>query len=241
MQITLPFTQKPQAMKKFTLLFVLVAFVFAAQAQRTVAFRIDMSQETVSALGVSIAGSFQSLAGGADWSPGVIMLEDPDGNGVYTHFASFTSSDAASIEFKFLNGNAWGTDESVTETECGGAGGFGNNRFAEIPAGSDLFELPVYYFGTCTLSPLQPSNAQDALRRAVNLTPNPADNQTVLSFDIAGTYEVAVSNMAGQTIRTYSGVTNSLSIDRDGLGSGIYFVNITDADGNRVALKLVLR
>ena len=51
------------------------------------------------------------------------------------------------LYYKFLNGNSWGTDESVPDPACGGAGGFGSDRFLVVPDVDTM--LPPVCFGEC--------------------------------------------------------------------------------------------
>jgi len=76
----------------------------AAWAQTTVTLTVDMTNEMVSMDGVHVAGNFQG------WQPAATpMIDNGDGTWSYT----FTSDTAASYQYKFVNGNAWGTDEEV--------------------------------------------------------------------------------------------------------------------------------
>ena len=102
-----------------------------------VTFQVNMENETVSGLGVHIAGNFQG------WSPGLTPMTDL-GNGIWTYTAEFGIGE--NLEFKYINGNAWGMDESVP-VECAS----GLNRFHMV-GGSDEVLDPVC-FGTCTICP----------------------------------------------------------------------------------------
>ncbi len=82
-----------------------------------VAFRVNMSQETVSADGVHIAGSFQG------WDPSNLPLS-PIGFGIYEVQVQLQEG---TYEYKYVNGNAWGFDESVSP--CGNGG----NRVISVP------------------------------------------------------------------------------------------------------------
>ena len=83
-------------------------------AQTTVTLTVDMSNQTVSADGVHVAGNFQG------WDPGATPMTD-NGDGTYSH--TFTSDTAATYQYMFINGNAWGSNESVP-----GACAFDGNR-----------------------------------------------------------------------------------------------------------------
>jgi len=84
-----------------------------------------MNDEVVSEDGVHVAGSFQG------WDPAATELLDPDQDGVYSVDIEADAGDT--IYFKYLNGNAWGSDEGVSDPTCGGAGGFGSDRWLVIP------------------------------------------------------------------------------------------------------------
>ena len=65
---------------------------------------VDMTNEMVSMDGVHVAGNFQG------WDPAATPMTD-NGDGTWSY--TFTSDTAASYQYKFVNGNAWGTDEGV--------------------------------------------------------------------------------------------------------------------------------
>ncbi len=75
-----------------------------------VSFRVNMSNETVSAAGVHIAGSFQG------WDPGATDVPFV-GYGVHEVVIQLQQG---TYEYKFINGDAWGMDESVGD--CGNGG-----------------------------------------------------------------------------------------------------------------------
>ncbi len=102
-----------------------------------VTFQVDMSLETVSPNGVHIAGSFQ------EWEPGTTAMTDA-GNGIYTYTTALAIGET--YEYKFVNGNAWGDDESVP-TECSS----GWNRFITVPDVNTT--LDVVCFGSCEACP----------------------------------------------------------------------------------------
>ena len=95
-----------------------VMLASAAWAQTTVTLTVDMSNETVSADGVHVAGSFQG------WDPAATPMTD-NGDGTWSH--TFTSDTAATYQYKFINGNAWGSDEGIP-----GACAFDGNRQIEV-------------------------------------------------------------------------------------------------------------
>ena len=97
-----------------------------------VTFRVNMSDQTVAAAGVHVAGSFQG------WNPSSTPLTLV-GYGVYQIVVQLQ---AGTYEYKYINGNTWGADESV------GACGNGGNRVLEV-TGNTVTQGSC--FGSCDL------------------------------------------------------------------------------------------
>ena len=81
--------------------------------------------------GIRIAGDFGTngaLSSGLsmlDWNPTDVSgaMSDPDGDNIWSITVDYGSSHNGIQYYKFVNGD-WGGDESVSDTVCGGAGGF---------------------------------------------------------------------------------------------------------------------
>ncbi len=84
-----------------------------------VTFQVNMALQTVNATGVHIAGNLQG------WDPSGTEMHNPDGGNVYKYIHEFTSGD--SVQYKFVNGDAWGNDESINGLACVDAST--NNRY----------------------------------------------------------------------------------------------------------------
>lgn len=106
-------------MRKIYLLLPLVMLTTLAMGQIDFTFEVDMNNETVSANGVHVAGSFQG------WSPSATELTDTDLDGIYS---ATVSIDAGGFEYKFINGNDWPDAEGIPEV-CQVGGGNGNRYF----------------------------------------------------------------------------------------------------------------
>lgn len=100
-----------------------------------VTFRVDMSEQTVATEGVHIAGSFQ------DWDPAATEMTLTQDN-IYVYTATLTEGEE--IEYKFVNGNAWGMDETVP-SGCA----LNGNRYLTVPASNT--ELDAFCFGSCVI------------------------------------------------------------------------------------------
>jgi hypothetical protein len=114
----------------------------------TVTYSVDVSAylsggATLDSTGIRIAGNFAdngAKVGGlamSNWNPShpQSAMSDPDGDSIWTITISYDSIGPNVMQYyKFVNGN-WGAglDESVSDTLCGGAGGFGNDRFFHLP------------------------------------------------------------------------------------------------------------
>ena len=99
-----------------------------------VTLQVDMTGLTVSGNGVHVAGAFQG------WNPGSTALNYSGTGGIYT--VSVNMDPNTSSEYKFINGNAWGTDEGIP-----GICNTNGNRFFSV--GSSNKVLPVVCFGRC--------------------------------------------------------------------------------------------
>jgi predicted lipoprotein with Yx(FWY)xxD motif len=114
-------TQTTNQMKKIYAFLIAGIFAFGAKAQTSVTFSVDMSNQTVSANGVHIAGNFNDNNGDGtpenaaynNWDPAAIALMDM-GNGIWSVELSLVPG---TYEFKFINDNAWGADEAAP-TAC---------------------------------------------------------------------------------------------------------------------------
>tara|TARA_B100001115_G_C15848230_1_gene428862 strand:+ start:1335 stop:3002 length:1668 start_codon:yes stop_codon:yes gene_type:complete len=77
----------------------------APSGMSAVSMVLDMSLEASISDTVSVAGDFQG------WSPGVTVLYDILNDSMYRYISYIPTTDT--MNFKFLNGAAWGTDEGV--------------------------------------------------------------------------------------------------------------------------------
>ena len=72
-------------------------------------------------------------------------MSDPDGDNIWSITISYGSLPVGTQQFyKFVNGN-W-RDESVNGSLCGGAGGFGSDRFLVLPSNDSVV---CYKWATC--------------------------------------------------------------------------------------------
>jgi len=98
-----------------------------------ITFQVDMSNETVSPDGVHVAGTFNN------WSTSESEMM-PVGDDIYA--ITFTLGEGEYHEYKFINGNDWGPDETVPP-DCAN----NNNRFYIVPETNTI--LDAFCFGSC--------------------------------------------------------------------------------------------
>lgn len=136
-------------MKKLLLIAVLAGLSFTTQA-RKVMFQVNMSGQTVSANGVHLVGNFKDInydntnenANLINWDPTAYQMTDPNSDGIYTYIMDMAGD--LPYEYKFVNGNAWGTEETVPG--IANVGGGNSNRFSWVNTGTDTLSLPAYSF-----------------------------------------------------------------------------------------------
>jgi hypothetical protein len=107
-----------------------------------VTFQVEMRYMTV-APSVTIAGDFQSEVAGmgwTDWTPGVTALTDPNTDSIYTLTVSLPEG---TYQYKYINGTAWGDDESVPAS-CAV-----NNNRELIVTGPGPIVVPSHCFASC--------------------------------------------------------------------------------------------
>ncbi len=126
-------------MRKIYFLLSFALLASTAMAQIDVTFSVDMSNETVSANGVHVAGDWQSEANGNedDWLPGANQMTDA-GGGIYELTVNIP---AGGYAYKFINDNDWAGVESVPGVS---QIGFGNdNRYFQLTElGNPLATVP---------------------------------------------------------------------------------------------------
>ncbi|MDX5321050.1 MAG: T9SS type A sorting domain-containing protein, partial [Bacteroidota bacterium] len=117
-------------------------FAQCASSDPTILFQLDMKgQSFINPNGIHVAGSFQSEVGASgDWQPGETMLFSPDGDSIYKFVGTLP---VGTYEYKFLNGNSWGDDESVPAA-CNSNGNRGLNVIGGVAQ-----VLPAVGFGQC--------------------------------------------------------------------------------------------
>lgn len=121
---------------KINLVALFLILSFQAFSQVDVTFKVDMTGETISAEGVHVVGTING------WNTSSNPLTQEGSTSIYT---TSIEVNPGWHEFKYLNGNAWGTEESAG-LPCATSNG---NRFLYINESGEAVILEVVPFGDC--------------------------------------------------------------------------------------------
>jgi len=139
-------------MKKIYATLVLATlFIFSTQAQIQVTFQVDMNQQALQPAGVNttdsvhVAGSFQG------WDPAATAMSDPECDGIWTVTTSIANG--TMLQYKFVNGNAWGSDETNVSACATSAGGNRGHTVSD-PDGDGKDTIALVCFDQCVACPM---------------------------------------------------------------------------------------
>lgn len=104
------------------------------EPQVAVTFQVNMSQATVAPEGVHLAGDFQG------WNPETTLMSDDNADGIWE--ITLMVNVNQTYEFKYVNGDAWGEDESVPS-----ACAMNQNRFVDV--GEQAIVLDAVCYASC--------------------------------------------------------------------------------------------
>lgn len=118
----------------------------APDGMKFVKLKVDMRNQLTSSSDPDVMGEFNNYSDH-------VQLYDPEGDSIYYNYVFWGGTDT--MTYKFRNTHDWNDAESVTDTACGGAGGFGNDRF--IDATNDIISDANCYgsCGPCVAAPPQ--------------------------------------------------------------------------------------
>ena len=155
-----------------------------------------------------------------------------------------TSSVGENLEFKFLNtADTWG--DCGAQQECLADGEddecknpANDNRLLVIPAENTTLCFTWETCNGCNVS----STQESLLDFGMKVAPNPFNHQTVIRFGQSlDQAQVRLTSMTGQLVRSYVVTGDQMTIAKDGLQAGVYFLNVWTKDGVSAAEKLVVK
>ena len=189
---------------------------------RTVVFRVNLDGAAADANGVHVAGSFQG------WTPDATPMTNVEGD-TY-EVAAEVMKPIVYLEYKYLNGNAWGNDESVPE-DCS----YNNNRYAimELDSPDSVF-LETYVLGTC--NDLAVGTVDLASSPLFTITPTLASENITISWEasVSGKALLLVSDLQGrlilQQLKEDLQYAATETIDVSNWAPGMYVVQLRTKD-----------
>jgi hypothetical protein len=242
-------------MKKIYM-FLLVAFLAVnASAQVDVTFQVDLTDYLKVAGNkvskVRVAGNFAAQvakAGGVvmnDWDPPMSPAFTALANNVYSVKVTFpNAAKGADLLFKFLNtATTWGAcgiDQEcmpITAGTCMDASNADGNRKLKIPTVATTI---CFKWDACTACGSKVGVNDSLLENDVTITPNPTSLNALVSIEGNDVYTINVTNAVGQVVRTIQNVSGQAIIEREGLSSGLHFVNIRNSEGKFQTKKLII-
>ena len=223
-------------------------------AQVSITHRVDVTDylaggATLDPTGIRIAGNFAdagATTGGVslvNWSPtdAGSAMTDADGDNIWEITIDYPTS-GDTVYYKFVNGD-WGADESVTDTVCGGGGGFGSDRIFAIPSTSTGY---TYCWASCTQCDGNPSSTNNINTSSnFSISPNPANENTTFNLTLTtnGLVNINIFDITGKFIDNVnndflSKGSHVIPYNTSNLNSGIYIYQI-EAGKQLISGKLI--
>jgi hypothetical protein len=215
-----------------------------------VTFQVDMTWEIeqgMPVVGVKIAGNFTTNGTAIpDWTPPSSPVFTSIGNDVYEVTIDFPATAIGqTLQYKFLNtATSWG--DCGEEQECFTA--FGPcttntnpsdiNRALVIPATATTI---CYTYNSCEACGA-PNSTNEIVEIPMTIAPNPFSSKAIVTFNtpiVNG--EARLTSLTGQMVRNYQVDGTQLTILKNELVPGIYFLNVVTENGISAAQKLIVQ
>jgi hypothetical protein len=176
-----------------------VCFSSCVLCENQVTLKVNMSQKTVPATGVHVAGNFQG------WDPATTAMTNA-GNGIWTY--TFAAKPGDTLQYKFVNGNAWGSDETKITAKCGISNGLGGFNRVFIVPNAETAAADLVCFDSCTACP------------AAECTPG------ALICDVFESYNLGGLNAQSANWDTWDGAGGDGIVTKEQASSGVQSLKI---------------
>ncbi|MBL0048363.1 MAG: T9SS type A sorting domain-containing protein [Bacteroidetes bacterium] len=209
-----------------------------APALVDVTFLVDMTSYIVSPNGIHLAGTFNGFSSSA-------TQMDSIGNNVYAVTLSLDTT--ATVEYKYINGNAFGTglDETVPSL-CGVPNGFGGyNRSLAVPNAADTLDLVCFEscFALCGWGVAENAIIKDVF----TLSPSVTTGNTLVTYHAKENEGLTLSilNEVGKTMQVHALASGSsvmkYELSTSDLAAGIYMVQLSSKQNRSVKKFVVIK
>jgi hypothetical protein len=117
----------------------------------------------------------------------------------------------------------------------------GWNRLLDITGRLTDTILPIYVYNTCNVTA---TSMNDQFAFDFNIYPNPFTNSTTIDIVRADrkAYDLRIVNVTGQVVYEKTNIrTDRVEVSRNGLQSGMYFIQIENESGAKATRKVVVQ
>jgi hypothetical protein len=199
----------------------------AVPATADVTFIVDFTQAAFTpADTIYLMGAF------TQWGANAVPMVPHSVAGQY--IATEANFCPGTMEYRFSNGDpSNSSNHEPVPMDCGvdnGVGGY--NRFFARSGSADTVQ---HIFGKCSFISIE----EDALT-GVSVRPNPMNESATIALGNAGRYSVRVFDITGRVVAGFDNVQGDITLERNNMVSGMYYVNIADAKGATKTLKMIV-
>ncbi len=209
----------------------------------SVTFKVDVTElinnGTLNSSGIYVGGSFENPA----WTKTALAMSQ---NGAIFEI-TVDSIDPDEYQFKFWNTDD-GDDTKAEQSDfialgCGISSGVGgSNRLLDLIGVTVDTILPTFYFDSCSFS--APGSVAalfpNKVNKSVSVYPNPFSDYATVTFDNVSSRTITITDLSGKVIREINTNDATVRIEKNGLRSGMYLINITEANGISYSSKLLM-
>ena len=199
----------------------------AVPATADVTFIVDFTQAAFTpADTIYLMGAF------TQWDANAVPMVPHSVAGQY--IATEANYCPGTMEYRFSNGDPSNTaNHEPVPMDCGVDNGVGSyNRFFARSGSADTVQ---HIFGQCSFISVE----EDALS-GVSIRPNPMNESATIALGNAGRYSVRVFDITGRVVAGFENVQGDITLERNNMVSGMYYVNIADAKGATKTLKVIV-
>jgi hypothetical protein len=199
----------------------------AVPATADVTFIVDFTQAAFTpADTIYLMGAF------TQWDANAVAMVPHSVPGQY--IATEANYCPGTMEYRFSNGDPTNTsNHEPVPMACGVDNGVGSyNRFFARSGSADTVQ---HIFGQCSFIAVE----EDALS-GVSIRPNPMNESATIALGNVGRYSVRVFDITGRVVAGFDNVQGNITLERNNMVSGMYYVNIADANGATKTLKVVV-
>ncbi len=105
-----------------------------------------------------------------------------------------------------------------------------------IPSGENSGQVIIHSYYSAELGINDPTNST-----AINIYPNPANNQISINNIPEGNVQMTITNVFGQTIFSAPTTNKNAIVDCSSFASGVYFINLVNKNGEQKTMKFIRR